>query len=263
MAHEIERKFLVAGEGWREAAVRCERLVDGLLATSKGRKVRVRLYEDRATLTIKTGKKGRLRLEFEYDIPRVDAEHLMARECGASVVAKTRHFVPHEGFTWEVDVYEGVLQGVVLAEVELASVDQDPPRPAWVGREVTEDPAFRKQRLFVEALRRSFGEPTRAAKPGRRRRGPGRASEPQRSGRGRARATASEVGLNVSAGSPASRRLFSLPAPRSCKKKRPARRRRSGGGAGGQSHSPGAGPFNPRTWGGLRSRPPHAGRRRP
>jgi CYTH domain-containing protein len=165
LAHEIERKFLVAGEGWREAAVRCERLVDGLLATSKGRKVRVRLYEDRATLTIKTGKKGRLRLEFEYDIPRVDAEHLMARECGASVVAKTRHFVPHEGFTWEVDVYEGVLQGVVLAEVELASVDQDPPRPAWVGREVTEDPAFRKQRLFVEALRRSFSEPTRAAKP--------------------------------------------------------------------------------------------------
>ena len=163
MAQEIERKFLVVGDGWQATAIRRERLVDGLLATSKGRKVRIRLYEDGATLTIKTGRKGRSRLEFEYAIPRADAERLLATECGASVVAKTRHHVPHDGFEWEVDVYEGVLEGVVLAEVELARADEDPPLPDWIGREVTEDPAFRKQRLFAERLRRGLdlSKPTR------------------------------------------------------------------------------------------------------
>ena len=154
MGQEIERKFLVIGDGWRTAAASCERLIDGLLATSKGRKVRVRLYEERATLSVKTSKKFRSRLEFEYDIPREDALQMLATECGRSVVAKLRHRVPHEGFTWEVDVYEGVLEGVVLAEVELETAEQDPPRPAWVGREVTEDPAFRKNRLFSDRLRK-------------------------------------------------------------------------------------------------------------
>lgn len=169
MAEEIERKFLIAGDGWRVDATRRERLVDGLLATSKGRKVRIRLYEDKATLTIKTGRKGRSRLEFEYEIPRADAERLLVTECGHSVVAKTRHHVPHHGFDWEVDVYEGVLEGVVLAEVELSSADQDPPLPEWVGREVTEDPAFRKQRLVDERLR-GLAAPVRRskAKPARK-----------------------------------------------------------------------------------------------
>jgi CYTH domain-containing protein len=150
LAREIERKFLVIGEAWRDQAVRSERLVDGLLATSEGRKVRVRLTDTRATLAIKTAKRGRSRLEFEYDIPRADAEQLIATECGRKVLSKTRHHVPFKGFTWEVDVYDGLLEGVVLAEVEMESADQDPPLPAWVGREVTDDPAFRKRSLFAD-----------------------------------------------------------------------------------------------------------------
>jgi CYTH domain-containing protein len=153
VAHEIERKFLVVGDWWRDQVVRRERLVDGLLATSTGRKVRVRLYETRATVAIKTRRQARTRSEFEYEIPRADAERLLKAECGGRVVAKTRHFIPYAGFTWEVDVYEAPLDGVVLAEVELAAVDEDPPLPAWVGREVTEDPAFHKQRLFAERTR--------------------------------------------------------------------------------------------------------------
>lgn len=156
MALEIERKFLVIGDDWRSQTLRTERLVDGLLATSKGRKVRVRLYGDRATLAIKTRKKGRVRFEFEYAIPIADAEHILAAECGRSVLAKTRHYVPHAGFTWEVDEYEAPLDGIVLAEVELTSEAQEPQLPSWVGKEVTEDPAFRKTRLFAERALQRF-----------------------------------------------------------------------------------------------------------
>jgi CYTH domain-containing protein len=162
MGQEIERKFLVVGDAWREHSVRSERLIDGLLASSKGRKVRVRIYADRATIAVKTRKRGRSRLEFEYEIPIQDAQQMHETECGRTVLAKMRYYVPFGGFLWEVDVYEPPLDGVVLAEVELTSADQDPPLPQWVGREVTEDPAFRKRNLFADRARRKF-----RAKPGR------------------------------------------------------------------------------------------------
>jgi len=156
MALEIERKFLIADETWRRHAVRSERIVDGLLATSKGRKVRVRLYADRATLAVKTRKKGRVRFEFEYAIPVIDARHMLRAECGRSTLAKTRHYVPHGGKTWEVDEYEAPLAGILLAEVELTEADQALSLPSWIGREVTDDPAFSKTRLFTERAGRRF-----------------------------------------------------------------------------------------------------------
>jgi CYTH domain-containing protein len=154
MALEIERKFLVRNDAWRGETVHSERLVDGLLATSKGRKVRVRLYADRATIAIKTRKKGRVRFEFEYEIPVADARHILDAECGRRVLAKTRHLIPFAGYTWEVDEYEAPLGGIVLAEVELTADDQEPPLPGWVGAEVTEDPAFQKTRLFADRAHR-------------------------------------------------------------------------------------------------------------
>jgi CYTH domain-containing protein len=151
MALEIERKFLVLFEVWRGQCARQERLVDGLLATSKGRKVRVRIYGDRATIAIKTRKTGRARHEYEYEIPLHDARQLLANECGGDVVAKKRHYVPFGGFTWEVDVYEGALAGLVIAEVELRHDSIEPPRPAWIGREVTDDPDYRQSKLRARA----------------------------------------------------------------------------------------------------------------
>jgi adenylate cyclase len=156
MALEIERKFLVTDDCWRGQVLRSERLIDGLLATSKGRKVRVRLYADRATIAIKTRKKGRVRFEYEYAIPIGDARHMLETECGRSVLAKTRHYVPHAGYTWEVDEYEAPLDGIVLAEVELKSEDEEPPLPAWVGADVTSDPAFQKTRLFANRAQKRF-----------------------------------------------------------------------------------------------------------
>jgi CYTH domain-containing protein len=159
VSEEIERKFLVVGDQWRDQAIRSERLVDGLLATCEGRKVRVRLYETRATLAIKTAKKGCSRFEFEYDIPREDAEQLLETACDRNVLTKTRYYIPYEGFTWEVDVYDGLLEGVVLAEVEMATADQDPPRPAWGGREVTYEPAYGKRQLYADRMSRAMGVP--------------------------------------------------------------------------------------------------------
>ena len=147
VAREIERTFLVVGTGWRDQADRRERLADGLVAVTDGRKVRIRLYEDHASITIKTRRVGAEREEFEYPIPMDDARDLLARQCGGTGIEKIRHYVPHEGFVWEVDVYEGPMAGIILAEIELPEPDTRFPMPPWLGREVTLDPAFRKGEL--------------------------------------------------------------------------------------------------------------------
>lgn len=145
MATEIERKFLVASNDWQARYTRKEHLRDGLVSFSPDRKVRVRVRDDvRATLAIKAKKAGPRDSEFEYEIPVADAEELLASHCGAHVLEKTRYFVPYAGFVWEVDVYEGMLDGVVLAEVEVASEDVHVPLPDWIGVEVTGRPEYKK-----------------------------------------------------------------------------------------------------------------------
>jgi CYTH domain-containing protein len=144
MAVEIERKFLVRDESWRSQVTHRQGIRDGLIAIGGGRKVRVRICDQRATLTVKARKAGLANAEFEYEIPLADAEEMMAHHCVQSGLAKTRHFVPHGVRTWQVDVYEGILAGVVLAEVELPSETAEFPLPPWAGREVTGDPAYKK-----------------------------------------------------------------------------------------------------------------------
>ena len=152
MAIEIERKFLVADQGWRNLATKSQRLRDGLIAHSDGHKVRVRIYQDRATLTVKSIPTASVRTEFEYEIPGADAEELLAHHCSLPVLEKIRHYVPYQGFTWEIDVYEGLLGGVIIAEVELAHADIPLPIPGWIGREVTSDPAYRKFNMVQARL---------------------------------------------------------------------------------------------------------------
>ena len=152
MATEIERKFLVAGDGWRSLATREEQLSDGLIAINERRKVRVRIYGDRATLTIKAKTEGIRDAEYEYEIPMADARELLARHCDENRLSKRRHFVPYRGFTWQIDVYEGVMSGVTLAEVEIASEDADVPLPSWIGQEVTGNPDYKKHNLFTARL---------------------------------------------------------------------------------------------------------------
>jgi len=152
MPIEIERKFLVVGDVWRRLAHKREKLTDGLIAAAEGRKVRVRLHEDRATLAIKGVKNGMARAEFEYEIPVADAMALITEHCGDKVVAKTRHFIAHAGRTWTVDEYEGLLAGIVVAEVELDAAGEEPLLPEWVGREITDDADYRKINLLNARL---------------------------------------------------------------------------------------------------------------
>lgn len=152
MPVEIERKFLLKDETWRGFVSRSEHLRDGLVASTEGRKVRVRLYDARATLTIKSQQVHGTRDEFEYEIPRQDAIDLLTKHCGPHLLDKTRHYIPFRGLTWEIDVYEGILEGVVLAEVELPHAHTQLEMPSWAGDEVTGRPEFKKINMIRARL---------------------------------------------------------------------------------------------------------------
>jgi adenylate cyclase len=142
MAIEIERKFLVADEGWRTAVSRTRHIRQGYLSNNGLSSVRVRCAgDDRAVLTIKSAEQGARRQEFEYAIPVADAVELL-RLCEGGIVEKLRHEVPHAGLTWEVDVFLGANQGLVIAEAELDYEDQVIEKPAWLGEEVTGEQRF-------------------------------------------------------------------------------------------------------------------------
>lgn len=147
MSVEIERKFLVVGDGWQNAAGPGQRLWQAYVAQEEHASVRVRLAVDRAWLTLKSARSGIMRDEFEYEISLSDARDMLAKLCPGPVIEKTRYRVPHAGRIWEVDVFAGTAAGLVLAEVELASADEFLDLPAWAGTEVTGDPRFRNSML--------------------------------------------------------------------------------------------------------------------
>lgn len=152
MLTEIERKFLVAHDGWKRSAVGSAKIRDGLIAMLNGRKARVRMIGDRATIALKGRHKGLGRSEFEYAIPLPDAEDMLRTMCDNRILEKTRYYVPHAGLTWEVDVYDGLLEGVVIAEVELDREDRAVALPDWVGREITGDLSYSKNHMFEEKM---------------------------------------------------------------------------------------------------------------
>ena len=148
MGIEIERKFLVIGDGWRQPAQAQTRFSQGYLSRVPSRTVRVRIAGDRAFLTIKGATQGATRAEFEYEIPVSDAQQLLAM-CDGPVVKKIRHLCVHEGMTWEVDEFLGANAGLVVAEIELQSEDQTFAHPAWLGAEVTGDARYVNANLAV------------------------------------------------------------------------------------------------------------------
>lgn len=155
MPLEIERKFLLANDDWRDAVVATHRFTDGLLARFGGGKVRVRRSDGRAWITVKGARSGISRAEYEYEIPTAEADEMLLTLCDGPPVEKIRHCVPHAGLVWSVDVHLGPLAGIAFAEVELQHPDQALPLPPWVGPEITHDPRYRKETLLrrcAEAL---------------------------------------------------------------------------------------------------------------
>lgn len=149
MGIEIERKFLVAGDGWRQPAERQTHFSQGYLSRDPARTVRVRIAGATAFLTIKGATRGATRAEFEYGIPLADARQLLAL-CDGPVVEKIRHLCVVEGMTWEVDEFLGANAGLLVAEIELGDEDQPFARPAWLGDEVTGDARYVNANLAVK-----------------------------------------------------------------------------------------------------------------
>jgi adenylate cyclase len=153
MGIEIERKFLVEGDGWKSAAGEGLACRQGYLDSGKGTTVRVRIIGEQAFLTIKGATSGITRSEFEYGIPVSDAESLLAL-CGGAMVEKRRYFIKHAGRVWELDVFSGANAGLVMAEIELETEEQSFDLPEWAGPEVSADPRYRNGQL----ARHPFGK---------------------------------------------------------------------------------------------------------
>lgn len=137
MAAEIERKFLVEDDSWCDGSAGV-RIAQGYLSQDPERTVRVRLAGENAWLTIKGRTQGITRAEFEYAIPPADALELLGL-CLPSVIDKTRHLLRQGAHVWEIDVFHGANDGLVIAEVELSSEADSPEMPAWVGPEVSSE----------------------------------------------------------------------------------------------------------------------------
>jgi len=144
MATEIERKFLVTGNDWK--SVSPTYYCQGYLSRDKNRTVRVRIAGESGVLTIKGLTTGASRAEFEYSIPVSDAKALQ-QLCDKPLVEKNRRVLDYAGMTWEVDEFLGENTGLVIAEVELDSEDQQIELPPWVGSEVTDDSRYYNSNL--------------------------------------------------------------------------------------------------------------------
>lgn len=149
MGQEIERKFLVSGDGWRLSGTKRIDFVQAYVAISEKAQVRVRIIDgERAVLTVKDRATGPVRAEFEYPIPVADARAMLALRTGG-LIEKTRTIVPVGAMRWEVDVFRGDLAGLVLAEIELDDAAHRLTPPPWAGREVTEDARYYNAALAI------------------------------------------------------------------------------------------------------------------
>jgi adenylate cyclase len=153
MAIEIERKFLVTGDGWRAAASRSAVMRQGYLGGEEGRaSIRVRVSGSQAWLNIKAAVVGSSRAEYEYEIPLAEANEMLDSLC-IGLIDKTRHYVEHAGHLWEVDEFHGANAGLIVAEIELKQADQVFAVPGWAGAEVTSERRYYNHALALHPYR--------------------------------------------------------------------------------------------------------------
>lgn len=148
MAQEIERKFLVTGE-FKSQAFAQDRIIQGYICSAQGRTVRVRIRDNRGYLTIKgaSNVSGTSRYEWEHELPLAEAEELM-KLCEPGVIDKTRYLVRCGKHVFEVDEFYGDNDGLIVAEVELASEDETFDKPSFIAEEVTGDRRYYNSQLM-------------------------------------------------------------------------------------------------------------------
>ena len=141
MAYEIERKFLVTDQTWRAEVSDSVLMLQAYICSDPQSAVRVRTAGERAWLTVKSALTHLKRAEYEYEVPLADAIEML-NLCTRPPLEKVRHSLTHAGRHWVIDEYRGENGGLVVAEIEMDSEDEDFERPAWVGEEVSEDPRY-------------------------------------------------------------------------------------------------------------------------
>ena len=145
MGVEIERKFLVKSDQWRDLASG-ELYRQGYIPTLEST-VRIRVVNDQGFITIKGITQGISRAEFEYEIPLEDATQMLDPLCKPPLIEKYRHKIELNGLVWEVDEFLGENRGLTIAEVELKSADQAIDLPEWIGEDVSHDPRYYNSNL--------------------------------------------------------------------------------------------------------------------
>ncbi len=145
MAVEIERKFLLRSDQWRDGA-EGEYYCQAYLNLDKARTIRIRITDSKAFLTIKGPPTGISRAEFEYEIPQSDAREMLPL-CQGSMIEKRRFKILAGKHVWEIDEFLGDNSGLVVAEIELGSEDEAFDKPSWLGKEVSSDPRYSNSRL--------------------------------------------------------------------------------------------------------------------
>lgn len=147
MAKEIERKFLVKNSSFMDISDSRRDIKQGYISRRPEGTVRVRICGDKAFLTVKGRNKGAVRDEWEYQVPVEDAMQMLARCTEGNVIEKTRYIVPFGGLKWEIDVFHGAHEGLVVAEIELPAPDTPFTQPPFIGREVTGDQRYYNSNL--------------------------------------------------------------------------------------------------------------------
>ena len=152
MAIEIERKFLVKRIP-KDKIKYSHHIKQGYVVSDKHKVVRVRKKMDDFFITIKGNKTGFSRFEFEYKIPKDDAEQLFKNFCNEGIIEKTRHYIEHKEHTWELDVFHGENEGLIVAEIELRSEEETFSVPEWVDQEVTDQDKYYNMNLITKPFK--------------------------------------------------------------------------------------------------------------
>jgi adenylate cyclase len=148
MATEIEHKYLVKSERWKKITPdKSVQIKQAYLLTDPDKTVRIRTAGEKGFVTIKGRTKGASRLEYEYEIPLADANELLDKFC-TDIISKMRHYVEYENKTWEVDVFEGLNAGLIIAEIELNAEDEKYKTPDWVTEDVTSERKYSNSNLI-------------------------------------------------------------------------------------------------------------------
>lgn len=148
MGIEIERKFLVKDDAYRKIS-KPTLYRQGYMCKDPKSVVRVRVYENKGFITIKSHKIGFTRSEFEYDIPYEDALFMLDNLCYKPIIEKYRYKIKVDDVVWEVDEFVGVNEGLVIAEIELSNENQSFSLPVWIDKEVTGDPRYHNSNLVI------------------------------------------------------------------------------------------------------------------